>query len=184
MILKKCTGCKSFLPLSKFHKNKSTKDGLHNWCKCCRNEHELKPSTRESRRKYNQEYYKAHKKEINAQTTQYKANKLKNDPIFRAEHNMRGRLSELIKYAGGKKTKNYRKLIGCSAKKLSKHIESQFLPGMSWDNYGYHGWHIDHIVPCSAFDLSKEEEQRKCCHYTNLQPLWAKDNLTKGNKIL
>jgi hypothetical protein len=54
---------------------------------------------------------------------------------------------------------------------------------MSRDNYGYRGWHVDHIVPCSAFDLTNIEEQKKCFHYTNLQPLWAKDNLSKGNKF-
>jgi len=58
----------------------------------------------------------------------------------------------------------------------------QFKPGMTWDNYGYYGWHIDHKVPCSNFDLSKPEEQYKCFHYTNLQPLWAEENLIKGGK--
>ena len=51
---------------------------------------------------------------------------------------------------------------------------------MSWENHGT--WHIDHRVPCAKFDLTKKEEQEKCFHYTNLQPLWAKDNLSKGNK--
>jgi len=55
---------------------------------------------------------------------------------------------------------------------------------MNWNNYGYYGWHIDHIKPCSSFDLSKDLEQRKCFHYTNLQPLLAKDNLEKGAKYV
>ena len=54
---------------------------------------------------------------------------------------------------------------------------------MSWENYGYYGWHIDHIIPCSKFDLSKLEEQKKCFHFTNLQPLWALDNIKKSNKL-
>jgi len=53
---------------------------------------------------------------------------------------------------------------------------------MSWNNYTYIGWHVDHIKPCCQFDLSKPEEQAKCFHYTNLQPLWAEENLTKGKK--
>jgi len=70
-------------------------------------------------------------------------------------------------------------LLGCSIEYLKRYIERLFLPGMSWDNYGVHGWHIDHKRPCCTFDLSKPEEQRACFHYTNLQPLWAKDNWTK-----
>ena len=53
---------------------------------------------------------------------------------------------------------------------------------MKWDNHGLYGWHIDHIQPCNSFDLSNEEEQKKCFHYSNMQPLWAFDNLSKGAK--
>lgn len=73
-------------------------------------------------------------------------------------------------------------LTGCSNEDLTKHFESLFTEGMTWDNYGK--WHVDHIVPCASFDLSKEENQKKCFHYSNLQPLWAIDNLRKNNKIL
>ena len=79
--------------------------------------------------------------------------------------------------------KNYRSgmainLLGCTIQEARNHIEKQFIDGMSWENYGK--WHIDHIKPCASFDLTKENDQRKCFHYTNLQPLWAKDNLVKG----
>lgn len=80
-------------------------------------------------------------------------------------------------------------LLGCSYDQLISHIESLFQPGMTWENHGkYHTngpmtWHIDHILPCAAFDLSKEEEQRKCFHWSNLQPLWAKDNMIKGDWV-
>lgn len=71
-------------------------------------------------------------------------------------------------------------LLGCSISELKGHLQKQFTDDMSWDNYGR--WHIDHIKPYSSFDLSNPEEQKKCFHYTNLQPLWAIDNLEKGRK--
>lgn len=73
-------------------------------------------------------------------------------------------------------------LIGCSIEQLLEHLESQFQDGMTWDNYGE--WHIDHIKPCAMFDFTKEEDQRECFHYTNLQPLWAEDNLRKSDKYI
>jgi hypothetical protein len=65
---------------------------------------------------------------------------------------------------------------------LKKYIESKFKEGMSWDNYGVYGWHLDHIIPLSS--AKNEEELKSLCHYTNLQPLWAFDNLSKFNKII
>ena len=62
------------------------------------------------------------------------------------------------------------------------YIESKFKEGMTWENYGT--WHLDHIYPCSKFDLTKEEEQRICFHYSNLQPLWASQNMSKSNEII
>lgn len=78
------------------------------------------------------------------------------------------------------------KLLGCSISELKIHLESKFQPGMTWENHGYGDdcWHIDHILPCASFDLTQESEQRKCFHYTNLQPLWQRDNLKKSNKLI
>ena len=73
-------------------------------------------------------------------------------------------------------------LLGANFQIVKTHIESLFQPGMSWDNYGK--WHIDHKVPCSAFDLKCPVQQLACCHYTNLQPLWARENYRKGAKII
>ena len=81
-------------------------------------------------------------------------------------------------------------LLGCSIEFLKNHLESQFKDGMSWENYGrgdngkgMKEWHVDHIYPCASFDLSKPEEQEICFHWSNLQPMWASDNRSKGNKI-
>lgn len=71
-------------------------------------------------------------------------------------------------------------LVGCSAPALRNHLESKFTEGMGWHNQG--DWHIDHIVPCCSFDLSDPYQQRACFHFTNLQPLWARDNISKGGR--
>ena len=70
--------------------------------------------------------------------------------------------------------------LGCTIPELKQYLESKFQEGMTWENWGVHGWHIDHIIPLSSFDLTCREQFLKVCHYTNLQPLWAKDNLSKG----
>jgi len=62
-------------------------------------------------------------------------------------------------------------------------MQSLFKEGMHWSNNTMHGWHIDHIKPISSFDLTNPEQLKKCCHYSNLQPLWAIDNLIKSNKL-
>jgi hypothetical protein len=74
------------------------------------------------------------------------------------------------------------KLIGCSKPDLIAHIEAQFTRGMSWANYGRHGWWIDHIKPCATFDLTKPKQQRACFNYLNLRPLWRTDNLRRPRK--
>jgi hypothetical protein len=82
-------------------------------------------------------------------------------------------------------TKFYKslELIGCSALDLRKYLEQKFKSGMTWSNYGLQGWEVDHIIPCDSFDLTKIEEQKKCFHYTNLQPLWVGENRRKSCKI-
>jgi len=94
-------------------------------------------------------------------------------------------LKNRIRYAlkNNKKSNSTMNLVGCSLQELKKHLEKQFKQGMTWKNHSLYGWHIDHIKPCASFDLSNPEEQKKCFHYTNLQPLWAIDNIKKSNKI-
>lgn len=75
-------------------------------------------------------------------------------------------------------------MLGCSIDQLKAHLQSQFKRGMSWKNYGLHGWHIDHKIPCDSFDLREPEQQRKCFHYSNLQPMWAVHNWRKNSKIV
>ena len=104
---------------------------------------------------------------------------------FRLTEILRKRLrNALINGCKGKKTDSALNLLGCSVEELKKHLELKFVEGMNWENYGKFGWHIDHIIPCAKFDLTKAEEQKKCFHYTNMQPLWATENLSKGSKVL
>lgn len=104
------------------------------------------------------------------------------DPRYRVEINIRTRITTVLrrKLLLGHKSAASMQLVGCSVEKLMEHIESQFKPGMTWDNHGE--WHIDHIRPCASFNLIDPEEQRKCFHYTNLQPLTAEENLKKQAK--
>ena len=108
-------------------------------------------------------YYQTHKKEI----LKYQIKQRKININFRIVHNLRKRIWDALK--GICKSKSTIKLLGCSIEQLKIHLESKFIKDMSWKNYG--SWHVDHIRPCSSFDLSKPEEQRKCFHYMNLQPL-------------
>ena len=103
--------------------------------------------------------------------------RLKTDINFKLIRYLRSRIWHALK--GNYKSKTTMKLVGCSIEKLKQHLESQFKEGMTFSNYGK--WHIDHIRPCTSFDLSKLDEQYKCFHYTNLQPLWAEENLRKSS---
>lgn len=107
--------------------------------------------------------------------------RMKNDPVFVLRKRTRGRILEALRRGDAKKITNTMKLIGCSIKELKSYIESKWSLGMNWENYGFKGWHIDHIKPCASFNLSDPEQQKACFHYTNLQPLWALDNWRKGS---
>jgi len=102
------------------------------------------------------------------------------DLLFRIKVQLRNRLRSAIK--GGYKTGSAVGDLGCSVEDFKQYIERQFADGMSWDNWGVFGWHLDHIRPLDSFDLSIREEFLQACNYTNLRPIWSKENLTKGNK--
>jgi hypothetical protein len=141
------------------------------------------------------EYYRKNKKRENKRSRLYKLknkekikitaniyykNRRKKDMAWRLLVNVRTRINHALK-GKYKKSKKTRDILGCTVEELKKYIESKFKLGMSWEKR--HLIHIDHIKPCSSFDLTKASEQRECFHYTNLQPLWASENLAKGSKI-
>jgi len=104
----------------------------------------------------------------------------KNNKAYRVEQVLRARIVKVIK--NNSKLESTVILLGCSIDNFKIHLENKFKKGMTWNNHSLEGWHIDHIKPCAKFDLSKKTEQRKCFNYTNLQPLWAKENLSKSAK--
>jgi hypothetical protein len=126
----------------------------------------------------NKEYSREHYKEYR---NNYHKRRLLTDPIYKLVKLMRIRIRDVIKT--NEKSGHAVDLIGCTGAELKLYLESKFQPGMTWENHGNKGWHIDHIIPCASFNLSKPEEQQKCFHYTNLQPLWAEENLRKGDKL-
>lgn len=104
-----------------------------------------------------------------------------NDPLYRLQCNMRIMGNRVVRQLSlGKKPTCTEKWQGCSADELKAHIESLFQEGMNWNNYGKHGWHVDHLRPVSSF---APEEWEQINHYTNLQPLWAEDNYKKSNSF-
>ena len=130
-------------------------------------------------KQYKAEWYQENKKRI---LENYKK-ELKNNPQKRISHYLRTRLNKVLKLKNISKTfQSHNKFLGCSPKEAKNYLEQQFREGMSWTNHGE--WHIDHIIPLASFDLTCEEDVRKACHYTNLQPLWAEENLAKGDKII
>ena len=145
--------------------------------------------SKQDKQKYKQ-YYKEYNKIYFSDPTnkekakQYKIKSHKKSllkPEYKIIRSLRRRM--LFVLHGKRKADSSISLIGCTGEQLKLHLESQFQKGMTWDNYGHKGWHIDHIKPCSSFDLTDPEQQKVCFHYTNLQPLWALDNLIKSDKI-
>jgi hypothetical protein len=201
MYTKVCSVCQAEKPIDDFEKrnNKPTYR-----CKVClsqyhkdyylKNAYKLKNTTSEFRnnnpdymknwRKNNAEKVKNHKinwySKNRDKINENERNRRKCDIEYKIKKNLRRRVNQAI-------TRNCKsistiELLGCSVYDFLKYIESKFMCGMSWDNYGQ--WHIDHIIPCSSFDLTNIEQQMQCFHYSNLQPLWAKDNLSKSDKIV
>ena len=130
--------------------------------------------------KNSSDYKKNNRKRYN----DLKINRKKNDPLYKLRITVSERIRQALKYhlAGTYKKKDSTiELLGCSIDELKTHLQNQFKEGMTWQNHGE--WHIDHIIPCAAFDLSKKEDCLKCFNYKNLQPLWAHENLSKSDKI-
>ena len=135
---------------------------------------------KEQNQKQNKQYRLSHRKEINEKNNQRRHE----DLDYKIRCALRDRLRKAVKdnQKGGSAVAD----LMMSVSNFKLYLEERFYPNpdtgeaMTWDNYGYRGWHIDHIIPLSAFDLTNREEFLKACHYTNLRPMWAKQNWSDG----
>jgi hypothetical protein len=203
METKICSKCKEEKYVCEFYKHNKNPEKYRSTCKTCMNiaSKKYKVENFDKIHKKNKEYLEKNREQNKLKCRIYRNNniearreafrvwrrnnkekikKYNQQPIVKLKNSLRSRINELMnrKY-NNPKTIN---LVGCDYDFLISYIESKFSSGMNWDNYGYYGWHIDHIIPLSS--AKNEEELKKLFHHTNLQPLWAKDNLSKGKKIL
>lgn len=146
-------------------------------CVECERSYDQARSDSDQRRENSKRSKARHRSARRAYNLEYRAKRLKEDPEFRLLNNLRNRVRIALKRAT--KSGSTFDLLGCSPSELKLHMECQFQEGMTWENMG--DWHIDHIRPCSSFDLTDPEQQKECFHYSNLQPLWAEDNLRKSD---
>lgn len=195
----KCNKCLVEKSVEMFHKDNNRKCGVSRWCKECMHiqnkkykkdhKNQIKTKHKEYCIKNKKSMSLSHKKwlkENKQHVRKYHSDKYKNDIQYRLKCRLRGRISGLMgKVKMGSITKQLINFIGCSLENLKIHIESQFIEGMSWDNYGIkeNQWSIDHIIPCSKFDHTSIEEIKKCHNYKNLRPMWHIDNMKKSDKL-
>lgn len=194
---KRCRCCRETLPASAFYFNR-IRVQLYSECKTCANARaarwvEKNPTRRKeiangfAKKNYveNRETLlaaakiraKNNRPRINAR----KAERKKSDPTFKLLENLRTRIVKALK--GADKSTTTVSLLGCSIAALRIHLENLFKPGMTWENYGP-VWHVDHRRPCADFkNLSDPAQQRECFHFSNLQPLFAAENLQKGDRV-
>lgn len=130
---------------------------------------------------YYREYANKNKERRAVNRRAWEKKRKESDPHFKLRCLLKTRIGNAVRNQHGKKAIKTIELIGCSIEHLRKHLESKFLPGMSWKNWTTFGWHIDHIRACATYDLSDPEQQKSCFHWTNLQPLWWRDNIIKGD---
>lgn len=177
---KKCITCNLIKKSKEFHKDSKQESGLRDRCKTCvkiwtkkyysNNIDIIKEKTKI--------YKKENKQKVNEYVRNRQKERLSNDSYFKLKRCLRNRLYYALKNTQWKKNSKFTKYIGCDRDILIKHLESQFQLGMTWNNHGE--WHIDHKIALST--AQSEQELYQLCHYSNLQPLWATDNIRKGNK--
>ncbi len=179
--MKNCSKCLQDKLLVEFYKNAAYVGGYVHTCKLCfraRNK-KYKKSHTQKVKEMNSTWKIANRQKVNSEQREWR----KTHPMSLEQTialYLRTRLNTAIKgnFKGGSAVRD----LGCSISQFKQHIESKFKPGMSWNNWSKDGWHMDHIEPLCKFDLTDPNQVKKVCNYTNIQPLWALDNLIKGGK--
>lgn len=178
----KIGACREHRLLSKVFKEQRKKN--HDENKEERNkkvrEYIARPEIRAKKQEYDMEYRKRNAKKIDTRVYQWRVERMARDPLFKFKERLKTRIHHAFRAMGMKKPKHSMELLGGTLEEIQRHIESKFTDGMTWGNYGK--WHADHFIPLSSGQT--KEEMIQLCHYMNLQPLWALDNLRKGKKIL
>jgi len=210
---KKCTRCGEIKLLSEFAKDSRSGDGVRHRCKACTNAIEKETRDPEKDRARSRVYRAKNPEKTRARVRRWRSdnadrfaetskmwrdsrpeamkaqaaryyNKVKRNPTYRITAAIKTRIHAILtkKDKGGRRTFD---ILGYTADDLKSHLERQFLPGMSWDNYGMFGWHVDHIVPLSAHNYATTEDADflRAWSLNNLRPLWANENWSKGAKL-
>jgi len=184
-MIKKCSKCNQEKDTSEFVKDKKKKDGLYSSCRSCNNNRIA------HWHKENNEEFSQYQKRWTAKNREKVKNQQKNwrnrQPLnYRIARSLSTRFKIFVREHGLKnsRSKDIENSIGCSIDELCKHLESKFQSGMTWDNYGKNGWEIDHIKPLISFNWEDEESIVVANNYTNLQPLWVKDNRSKSGRCI
>lgn len=136
-------------------------------------------ANRESRLRQSAVYRRQNKAAKAASDRAYVASRMKEDHLFRLTYSVRNRILMALRGKKFTKTSSTAEMLGCNFEFLKAHIESQFLPGMTWEDRS--AWHIDHRIPLAS--ATTEEQMKALCHYSNLRPMWATDNIRKGAKM-
>ena len=181
--MKQCKKCLEYKELDQYHKKAMGRGGLNSWCiPCVKIRGEIDRVRFVDRDKATKAIYRAANKEkTKIQGHIYETNRYKNDLNYRIRKVIRARIRSAL--ARKQKSGSAISDLGCTVEEFKSYISLKFQPGMTWENWSYNGWHLDHIIPLSSFDLTNREQFLKACHYTNMQPLWKEDNMKKMNKI-
>lgn len=191
---KTCSKCKASKEATteNFARRSSSPDGLYSSCKKCGKEYREKTKDKIKLRNIryineNQELYKElcrksylkHKERRAEYRREYDKRRKEQDHVYRLGRNIRSAITAAIGRSGFTKRAKTHAILGCSFDELAAHLERQFVSGMTWENRGK--WHIDHIVPIAS--AQSEEDVIRLNHFTNLRPVWAKENLSKGKRV-